>query len=248
MASSPARTLASYAVGRSWEARACRASSAALPRRTRRARRVGGVDAHPLAGQQVVVDRLGEQRMAEDISAPARGRLEHMRVDRLTQRGVQDRARQIHDARQLGVADPTSGDRGHPGDFAGLRRTEPVQAHQHQVGEVPRQLPGVAHLPACGHEFLGEEGVAVGAADDVADVCFIELGAREGVFVLGTAEMPGTRACRSAPATGGAVARVGQVVHQAADRIGRERIEVHSLHGGQPEPLGQRGAERVPAV
>ena len=53
---------------------------------------VGRVQPYPLAGQQVVVDRFGQQRVPERVAAPARRELQDVGVDRFAQRGVQPRS------------------------------------------------------------------------------------------------------------------------------------------------------------
>src|SRR5581483_5032106 len=52
------------------------------------------------------------------------------------------------------------------------RLGEAVQPDEQQVGQLPRQLLAVGVLVAGGDQLLGEEGVAVGAADDAAQVGF----------------------------------------------------------------------------
>ena len=141
---------------------------------------VGGVQAGAFAGEEVVVDRLGEQGMAERIPRlVARRRGSRIRASTAWRRprsrsGVRPRGRE-HPGQQL-VGDPAPGHRG-GADHAAGRLVEPVQPDQEQVGEVDREGRGAGEAlhPA---ELLDEERVAVGPGDDRADLL---VGERVGV-------------------------------------------------------------------
>ena len=70
-----------------------RADGPALPQRGDE----GGVEPHPLAGQQVVVDRLAEQRVPEGVGAAARG---HQDVGRRPRCAARPRARRSRGRRR----------------------------------------------------------------------------------------------------------------------------------------------------
>ena len=55
---------------------------------------------------------------------------------------------------------------------------EPVETNEQQVGELGRDHVRAGAIDRRGHEFLGEERIALGAVDDSADVL---LGHRLGV-------------------------------------------------------------------
>jgi hypothetical protein len=73
------------------------------------------------------------------------------------------------------MGDPATGDRGGPDHPAALV-VEPVEPDQEQVGEVVGE-PALAELG--GHQLLGEERVALGAADDADQVGGREVAAVE---------------------------------------------------------------------
>ena len=118
---------------------------------------------HPLAGQQVVVDRLGEQRVAERVARA--GRLEHLLLDRGAQRVVELVGLHLGHGGEQPVGDPAAGDR-RGADHAPGCPVETVQPHQQQVGEVDREILVTAGL----HQLLDEEGIALGAAYDTLGV------------------------------------------------------------------------------
>ena len=155
---------------RSCAARAWRASSAAVAGTSPlpSALDVRRVQPDPLAGQQVVVDGLGQQGVPERVAAarptaPARCASTAARrrvVEPGGRRGPRRRA-----SRSWGTRRPATDGGAHhePGGVVEL-----VEAHQQQVGEVARAAP--AARVGRGDELLGEERVALGALDDAAHV------------------------------------------------------------------------------
>ncbi len=139
-------------------------------------RRVSGVDAHPFTRQQVVVDRLGQQGVPEAVSRVA-PRFEDVRVDRLAQGSVEQFVGQIDDRGQQVVRHATSRDSGDADDAAPLLG-EAVEAHQQQVGQLGRHHVLLRPLGRGGDQLFGEERVALGPVDDLAQVL---LGERSGM-------------------------------------------------------------------
>ncbi len=128
--------------------------------------RVGSVQPYALAGQQVVVDRLGQQRMPERV-AVCPHRLEDIAVHRCPQHPLEGAAIDADDPRQQVVRHPPARGRG-GADRQPRRVVELVESEQQQVGEVGGQRP--ATQLGRGNELLGEERVALGALHDPADV------------------------------------------------------------------------------
>jgi hypothetical protein len=141
---------------------------------------VRGVAAYPLAGQQVGVDGLGEQRVPEGVAVLVH-RDEHVVLHCGAQCVVQRQRVERDDRGQLGVRDPPSRARGGP-DHVGGGLVQRVEPDQQQVGEVvgqPAARPG-AHVIGAGAwvrrlgELLGEERVALGALDDHLQLALLQ--------------------------------------------------------------------------
>ena len=178
-----------------------------------------GVGAHALARQQVVVDRLAQQRVPEPVALALVGH-EHLVGDGLAQRRLDLGGGQGGHPEQQRVGDPAAGDARDPHQLlgAGGQLVEPGGEH---VGEGPGQLGQAVRATAVGggggEELLGEVGVAVGAAVHVEHHL-----ARDGP----TAQQP----------------------EVAAELVGAERGEVDPLDDGQPRQLAEQRSERVAAV
>jgi hypothetical protein len=127
--------------------------------------RVGRVQPGPLAGEEVVVDRLGEQRVAELVVVVA-ARHEHVTLDGVAHGPVEVGGREVDDVAQGGVGDAAAGDGGGPdhGDRGVVEALEPDQEH---VGEVFGDAAVASGAGA--DQLLDEERVALGPGDDVAD-------------------------------------------------------------------------------
>ena len=128
------------------------------------------VQPDPLAGQQVVVDRLAQQRVPEGVAALVGD--QDVGLDRAAQAGVERRAIEPGGRGEHVVGDPA------PGDARGARHlaggvVEPVEAHEEHVGELGRDpAPGPGRCP---DELLDEERVALGPVDDVGDLLVVQL-------------------------------------------------------------------------
>jgi len=123
---------------------------------------VPAVQPHPLAGQQVVVHGLAEQRVPEPVGALAGD--EDVLLDGMAQRLVEGLRGQVGDGGEQVVADPAARHGGGAYDGPG-RVAQPVEPDEEDVGE----LVGDPVVRAAGgaDELLDEERVALGAGDDV---------------------------------------------------------------------------------
>ena len=125
-----------------------------------------GVHADPLAGQQVLVGRLLQQGVSELVCAGL-GRHQDVPGHRVAQGVVQGAARPARRPRPAGRGHPAAGDGGDPDDPLGVR-PEQVEPGDQDVGQPGRQPSAAGHGQTRLEQFLGEEGVSLGAVDDVA--------------------------------------------------------------------------------
>ena len=134
---------------------------------------VPGVQPDPLAGQQVVVDGLAEQRVPEGV-VPVAGD-EDVALDGGAQALVEGSVADVGGDREQLVGDPSAGDAGRAHDLAG-RLVEAVEPHQQQLGEIGGERV-VMGAGGRADQLLHEEGVALGALDDHVDLVVGEPGA-----------------------------------------------------------------------
>ena len=176
---------------------------------------IGGVQPHLLARQQVAVDRLLEQGMAEGVAPGGGVDHEHPSVDRLAQALLQVGLGQAGDLGEQRVGHPPAGHRRRPQHPLG-RLGQPLDPGQQHLGQGPRQLdPGVAS-PG-GQQLLGEERVALGAGVDALHLLRRQWSTGDRLQVLGQLGLG-------------------------------ERGQLHPLHSGQPDQLGQQRPQRVTPV
>ena len=120
----------------------------------------GGVEAPTLARQEIVVDRLGEQGVPEDVGVAVRD--QHLVVDGLAQGVVESRAVEPGDLGEQGVGGRSARAGDGTDDHAGVV-VEPVETHEHEVGEaLGQRTVGQTGV----EELFGVEGVSGGAPDD----------------------------------------------------------------------------------
>ena len=148
-------------------------------------RDVRRVEPDPLAGQEVVVDRLAEQGVAEAVVALVRD--EDVALDGAAHAVLEAGLGETGDLVEQLVGDAAPGHAGRAHDLAGVV-VELVEADEQHVGEL------LGH-PAAGagggaDELLDEEGVALGAVDDAGDLA---LGQRLGVELVDQAPDVGRR-------------------------------------------------------
>ena len=123
------------------------------------------METNPLAGQQVAIDRLGDQGMAEDVAVTARLGDEHLPVDRLAQAVEQLHLVHGGDRGQHRLGDAGTGRGGDREHLLGAP-TEPHHPGEQDLLEAGGQR-GRAGAVAGQHQFLGEERVAFGAGVDL---------------------------------------------------------------------------------
>jgi hypothetical protein len=126
---------------------------------------VGGVQGAALHRQQVVVDRLLHQGMAEGVGVAGLVGRQHVTADRLAQQPHQLLGVLADHGRQQLVVDPGAGHRRHLQHPLG-RFGERGHPGQHQVAQDQRQ-PGP--LQVGGQQLLGEERVALRTGQDLPD-------------------------------------------------------------------------------
>ena len=206
---------------RSWAARACRASSAAVPRRAplSRAPRVGARAAGPArrAAGRRRPPRPAARGGTRSRSSPTG--TSTLLLDGRAQRPRRaGRRSSVDDAREQGVGDPPAGD-------AAARTTcragvvEPVEPHEQQVGEVGGQPSRPVASPAAPTSSSAKNA----------------LPSARSTIARSSASGSGRAGCR----------RAHQLAHVVVGRAGRAASRVHA---GQPGPLGGGGAQRVAAV
>ena len=146
-----------------------------LGRRTRRRTAAQGlgvrrVQPYPLAGQQVVVDRLAEQGVPKGV-APLVGD-QDVGLDGAPEAGVERGAVEVGRRGKHVVGDPAPGDARGPRHLAG-GLVEPVEAHEQHVGQLG--WDPAARSGRRPDELLDEERVALGPVDDVVDLLGTQL-------------------------------------------------------------------------
>ena len=201
----------------------------------------------PLAGQQVVVDRLAEQRVAEGVAVAVGD--EDVHLHRLAQSLVERALREPRGGCEQLVGDPPAGDARRPGHGPGVV-TEPVDPDQQHVGQVGGD-PAAGAGGGAG-ELLDEERVALGSVDDVDglrhgepvgrelgdQLAYGRLGERSDGEPLGAGQ-PGPLGDLAAERVA-AVEVVGAVAGQHDDRSGEAtgEEEGEQLAGGAVGPVG----------
>ncbi len=125
--------------------------------------RQGGVEPNPLAGEEIVVDRLGQERVPEGKLPAGRFDDQECPIDRISQGAVQVGGRAVpRRLHQLHADRPSSGrdDAERPAGRS-LDRPDARQEKVPQRRRKRRRRPGVGR-----DELLGEERVALRAAGD----------------------------------------------------------------------------------
>ncbi len=200
---------------------------------------VGEVDAAPLARQQVVVNSLGEQRVAEPVGVS--GHLgEHLVVDRGPQGVVELRRRKADHGSEDLVGDAAARARRGAYDEAGVV-VESVEPDEEQVGESLGQ--GRLDVGEAGvDELLGVERVAGGAAYDRLDAFIGEVTGtasrdeRAYVGVRQRAQLDAAHAREAYPLGDGLAQRVATV--QVVGAIAHD--DVHGLAEGVGEDVADQ--------
>ncbi len=144
-----------------------------------------GVQAHPLAGEQLTADRLGEQRMAEEVAIATRLGQQQLPVDRLAQAVQQRRLAHAGDRGQQQLGDAPAGRGGDAEHLLGAaaKPHHPGEQHLPQAGR-QRARAGTGTV-AGNHQLFGEERVALRAGVDVVDQPGGRVGAEQAGELLG---------------------------------------------------------------
>jgi hypothetical protein len=194
----------------------------------------GGVQPHLLARQQVAVDRLLQQRVAERVAPGGGVGRQHPGADRLLQALLQLGLGLAGDAGQQPVGHPAAHDRRHPQHPLGRLR-QPLDPGQQHLGQGRRQLdPGVGG-PG-GQQLLGVERVALRAGEDVLQPVRRQRSSGDRLQVLGQLD----------PGEGGQL----QPLHRGQpDQLGQQRPQrvaavqlVGPVADGHGHPAGAQGA------
>jgi hypothetical protein len=161
-----------------------------------------------LAREQVVVEHLLHQRVAEPVGAAGLVAGQQVPVDRLAQQLQQPLLRHPRHGREQLVVDPRAGGRGHPQHALGLL-WERLDPREQQVPDRPREAGAVG---SGGEQLLGVEGVALRAGEHLAHL------ARCGPVVEDPGEQVGQLAAAEA-------AELQPLDPAAAVQLGEERAQ-----------------------
>ena len=198
--------------------------------------RVGGVQAGPLARQQVAVDGLLEQGVAEPVALGGGAGHQHLPGDGVAQPPLDLGLGPAGGRDQQLVADPAAGHRGHLEDLLG-QVGEALDAAEEHVGQGVGQ-GDVGPDGAGRDQLLGEERVALGTGQDPVDHGRRDRLAGDGLEVLG----------QLGPAEGGELdpLQVGE-----ADQLGQQRPQgmaavqlVGAVAGHQGDPAPAQGPDQ----
>jgi hypothetical protein len=196
----------------------------------------GRVQTDPLAGQQVAVDRLCQQRMAEPVAVAARLGQQHLLVDRLAQAVQQRRLAHAGDHCQHRPGDARAGRGGHAEDLLGAAAEphHPGKQHLLEAGRQRVRAGGVAGQ----HQLLGEERVAFGAGEDLVDQPGGRVGAEQAAELLG--QLGAGEAGQLQPPH---AAVAGQLTQQPAQRVQAVQLVAAEAAQQQHPARAQGGGE-----
>ena len=198
---------------------------------------VAAVEAGAFAGQQIVADGLADQGVAEAV-AVAVGRREQdvgvhggpQRLDEVVLGEPGDGGEQpvLHGGAALGDD---------PGDPLGALG-QPLDADEEQIAQGVGEA-GAAALAGGDGEFLDEEGVAVGAFEDVVDLGGVGFGGEDPGDLA--ADLGAVEAAEFDPADRAQPVEFGE---QGAQRVAAVDV-VGAVGGEDDEAAGAQGAEEV---
>ena len=184
-----------------------------------------------LAGEQVVVDDLAQQRVAELVAAALVGD-DHVRLRRLAQRGADLGGVEPARLGEHGVGEHAPG-REHPQHL--LRRlAEPLDPHHQRVAQRARQ-PAATVEPR-GEQLLGEQRVALAARVQALE----QLGVGRAAEDVGeqVAELLARQPRELDPARARVALELGE---QRAQRVAAVQL-VGAVGGDHQHPLGPQAA------
>ena len=185
------------------------------------------MQAHPLASQQLPIDRLGQQRVAEHVPLAAELGSQQLLVDRLPQALQELLVVQVGDYRQQGLGGARAGRGGHAEDPLGAV-AEPDHPGQQHLLEAGRQHLRIA---AGQQQLFGKERVALRAGVDVLDQPGRRVGAQQAGQLLGHL---GTGEARQLQPLDAAVA--AQFAQQPTQRVRRCSSSLRKVPSSSTRP------------
>jgi hypothetical protein len=194
------------------------------------------VQPHPLASQQLGVDRLGQQRMPEQVAVAAGVGQQQLLVDRLPQAFQQLLVVHAGDRGQQRLGGPRAGRGRHPQQLLGAVAQPDHPGEQH-LPQAWRQRARVGAL-AGQQQLLGKERVAARARMDAVDQPGGWVGAQQAGQQLGQF---GAGEPRQLQPLHAAVA--GQLAQQPAQRVPAVQLVAAEGPHHQHPPRPQRGGE-----
>ncbi len=198
---------------------------------------VAAVEAGALAGQQVVADGLADQGVAETVAVAAGRGGEDVGVDGGPQRLDEVVLGELGDGREQSVLDGGAALGDDPGDpLSGLG--QPLHPYEEQIAQGVGETGATALVGGDG-ELLDEEGVAVGAFEDLVDLVRVGFGGEDAGDLA--ADLGAAEAAEFDPADRAQPVEFGEEGAQ-----GVAAVDVVGAIGGQDdEAAGAQGAEEV---
>ncbi len=195
------------------------------------------VDPVPFAGQQVVRDRLADQRVPEPVALALAVRAQDVGADGRPQRLDQRLLVVVQDGGQQGVFDVRAALGGDPHHPLGLL----VQALDPHQQDVPQRVgqPGAAAVVEGGGQLLDEEGVPLRAAVDPVHQLAVGGGGAQDAGQLG-GHLPAVEPLQLQPLDGAQPFELGE---EGAQRVAAVQV-VAAVGGDQQHPGAVQGAHQ----
>lgn len=198
---------------------------------------VAAVEAGAFAGQQIVGDGLADQGVPEAVAVAVGCRKEDVGVHRDPQRLDEVVLGEPGDGGEQPVLHGGAALGDDPGDPLGAFG-QPLDADEEQVAQGVGEA-GATALGGADGEFLDEEGVAVGAFEDVVDLGGVRFGGEDPGYL--TADLVPVEAAEFDPADRAQPVEFGE---QGAQRVAAVDV-VGAVGGEDDQAAGAQGAEEV---
>jgi hypothetical protein len=193
----------------------------------------GRMQNDPLAGQQLRVDRLGQQRVAEQVAGATRLGQQHLLVDRLAQRLRQLLVVHAGDRRQQRLRHARAGRSSDAEQLLGVA-AKPHHPGQEYLLQAWRQHAAAGAL-AGQQQLLGKERVALRTRIDLLDQPGGRVAAEQAGELLGHLRAGEPRQLQPLHAP-----VAGQLAQQAAQRV--QAVQLVAAEGAyQHDPAGPEG-------